>query len=276
MAAASIVPTTTSMNSTSTVTMLAKDQTRLRIERMEAERQQRRLRTKELRVTRAEEERRNLSQGNPGDVDFIGLVRQWREEHGGLACRHDDSNNISISVVGGGGTASSMMIAASSSSSSSAVTTSSDDKICVCVRKRSLNAKELAKLEHDAVTCLHPTATVHSAKVRVDGISKYCDHHTFKFDHAFDELSTTEDVYRYTAKPLVQYVCDGGSSSSKGAVVPRATVFAYGQTGSGETNASTLYLFDIRNTQISDTQHDMNIDMLGRHVERTSTDQTIQ
>jgi kinesin family protein 2/24 len=233
--------------------MLAKDQTRLRIEKMEAERQQRRIRTKELRVTRAEEERRNLSQGNPGDVDFIGLVRQWREEHGGLACLHDDSNTIS--VVGGGGTASSMMIAASSAVTS----TSSDDKICVCVRKRSLNAKELAKLEHDAVTCLHPTATVHSAKVRVDGISKYCDHHTFKFDHAFDELSTTEDVYRYTAKPLVQYVCDGGSSSIKGVVVPRATVFAYGQTGSGETNASNISLFDIYNTQISDSQNHLNL-----------------
>lgn len=79
----------------------------------------------------------------------------------------------------------------------------------------------------DAVTCLHPTATVHSAKLRVDGISKYCDHNTFKFDHAFDESSSTEDVYAYTAKPLVQYVCAGRG-------VPRGTVFAYGQTGSGE------------------------------------------
>ena len=104
-----------------------------------------------------------------------------------------------------------------------------EDKICVCVRKRPLNTKELAKKEHDAVTCLHPTATVHSAKLRVDGISKYCDHNTFRFDHAFDEEARTEDVYRYTAQPLVSYVC-----GSKKGFIPRATVFAYGQTGSGE------------------------------------------
>ena len=104
---------------------------------------------------------------------------------------------------------------------------SQDDKICVCVRKRPLNDKERKKRDHDAVTVLHPTATVHSAKLRVDGISKYLDHNSFRFDHAFDEETTTEEVYDYMAKPLVDYVCGG-----RGA---RATVFAYGQTGSGKT-----------------------------------------
>jgi kinesin family protein 2/24 len=149
-----------------------------------------------MRIERAEEEARNLSQGNPGDVDFIGMVRQWREEHAGLARGHD-------------------------------VVESQGDKICVCVRKRPLNDKERKKRDHDAVTVLHPTATVHSAKVRVDGISKYLDHNSFRFDHAFDEETTTEEVYNYMAKPLVDYVCGG-----RGA---RATVFAYGQTGSGKT-----------------------------------------
>ena len=84
--------------------------------------------------------------------------------------------------------------------------------------------------------------------MRVDGISKYCDHHTFKFDHAFDERSTTEDVYRYTAKPLVQYVCDGNRG-----VVPRATVFAYGQTGSGEV---IMIIYPSRyDTLLSDTNN---------------------
>ena len=85
-------------------------------------------------------------------------------------------------------------------------------------------------MEHDSVTIYHPTATVHSARLRVDGISKYCDHTTFVFDHAFDELSSTEAVYLHVAKPLVNYVCEGGG----GGVVPRGTVFAYGQTGSGK------------------------------------------
>jgi len=54
------------------------------------------------------------------------------------------------------------------------------------------------------------------------------DHNSFRFDHSFDEDSTTEEVYRYTAQPLVQYVCGGRG-------VRAATVFAYGQTGSGKT-----------------------------------------
>lgn len=165
---------------------------------MEAEREQRRRRQEEMRIERAEEEKRNVAQGNPGDVDFIGLVRQWRDEHSGLARSHAE---------GGGGL--------------------NENKICVCVRKRPLNEKERKKRDHDAVTCLHPTATVHSAKLRVDGISKYLDHNSFRFDHAFDEETTTEEVYRHTAKPLVDWVCGG-----RGA---RATVFAYGQTGSGKT-----------------------------------------
>eukprot|EP00579_Thalassiosira_antarctica_P010054 CAMPEP_0201913946 /NCGR_PEP_ID=MMETSP0903-20130614/4261_1 /ASSEMBLY_ACC=CAM_ASM_000552 /TAXON_ID=420261 /ORGANISM="Thalassiosira antarctica, Strain CCMP982" /LENGTH=613 /DNA_ID=CAMNT_0048449253 /DNA_START=13 /DNA_END=1854 /DNA_ORIENTATION=- len=203
------ITTTTTMNNPSTntnSTMLAKDQTRLRIEKMEAERHLRRQRTRELRVSRAAEEKRNLSKGNPGDVDFIGLVHQWREEYGGVACSHDDPQE-----------------------EEEAERSKHGDKICVCVRKRPLNSKERKKKEHDAVTCLHPTATVHTAKLRVDGYSKYCDHNSFKFDHAFDEESSTEDVYLYTAKPLVHYVCGGRG-------VPRATVFAYGQTGSGKTH----------------------------------------
>ena len=191
---------------TNNTTMLAKDQTRLRIEKMEAERQQRRVNAACAKVRRAKQIEQNLSQGNPGDVDFIGLVRQWREEHAGLATAHDkQAGDYDDQLV------------------------LKEDKICVCVRKRPLNTKELAKKEHDAVTCLHPTATVHSAKLRVDGISKYCDHNTFRFDHAFDEEACTEDVYRFTAQPLVSYVCEG-----KKGFIPRATVFAYGQTGSGE------------------------------------------
>ena len=181
--------------------LLAKDQTRLKIEKMEAERIDRRQKTHALRQSKAKEERQNLSKGNPGDVDFIGLVRRWREEHASMARPHGDDQ---------------------------APSTLGEEKICVSVRKRPLNKKERLKKEHDAVSCLHPTATVHSAKLRVDGISKYCDHNSFRFDHAFDEDSSTEDVYFYTAKPLVNYVC-----GEKG--VPRATVFAYGQTGSGKT-----------------------------------------
>jgi kinesin family protein 2/24 len=184
----------------------APDQTRLRIQAMEEERALRRNQIKQARVDRAAEEKRNISAGNPGDVDFIGLVRRWREEHAGIARPH---RHHAADII------------------SSTTTTGKNDNICVCVRKRPLNDKERKKKEHDAVTVLHPTATVHSAKLRVDGIQKYLDHNSFRFDHSFDEDATTEEVYQYTAKPLVSYVCGG-----KGA---RATVFAYGQTGSGKT-----------------------------------------
>lgn len=194
--------------------MMKQDQTRLRIELMETERRDRRLKTKEARINRAEEERRNISVGNPGDADFIGYVDHWRLDHAGMARSHDYITNenriIDDETRGGGG---------------------GESKICVCVRKRGLNAKEISKMEHDSVTIFHPTATVHSARLRVDGISKYCDHNTFVFDHAFDELSSTEAVYLHVAKPLVNYVCQGGG----GGIVPRGTVFAYGQTGSGKT-----------------------------------------
>ena len=47
-----------------------------------------------------------------------------------------------------------------------------------------------------------------------------------RFDCAFDESSTNEVVYKYTAKSLVTSIFEGGM----------ATCFAYGQTGSGKTH----------------------------------------
>lgn len=96
------------------------------------------------------------------------------------------------------------------------------------MRKRPINDKELKQKDHDSVTCLQPYVWVHSAKFRVDGITKYLDNNSFQFDHAFDEVSSTEDVYKHSAMHLVNFLCDG-----KGG---RATVFAYGQTGSGKTH----------------------------------------
>jgi len=176
--------------------MGGKDQTRLRIERMEAEREERRRIMQERKLEREIEEQRNIAAGNPGDVDFIGLVRKWREDH---------SSDAKPLESGGKG----------------------HPKICISVRKRPISDKERRRKDHDSVTCLHPVVWVHSAKLRVDGITKYLDHNSFCFDYSFDEKSTTEDVYRHSAMPLVEFLCCG-----KGG---RATVFAYGQTGSGKT-----------------------------------------
>uniref|UniRef100_A0A3B5BF35 Kinesin-like protein n=1 Tax=Stegastes partitus TaxID=144197 RepID=A0A3B5BF35_9TELE len=66
---------------------------------------------------------------------------------------------------------------------------------------------------------------VHEPKQKVD-LTRYLENQTFRFDYAFDENSTNEMVYRFTAQPLVETIFERGM----------ATCFAYGQTGSGKTH----------------------------------------
>merc|ERR1711981_809922 len=82
------------------------------------------------------------------------------------------------------------------------------------------------KKEVDVVCCPNQNQViVHEPKTKVD-LTKYLDNQHFRFDYAFDESSTNELVYKYTARPLVQNIFEGGM----------ATCFAYGQTGSGKTH----------------------------------------
>ncbi|GMH65526.1 hypothetical protein TrRE_jg1560, partial [Triparma retinervis] len=55
------------------------DKTRQKALQIEAERNARRHAMAARKIERAEEERRNVAMGNPGDIDFISLVRDWRE-----------------------------------------------------------------------------------------------------------------------------------------------------------------------------------------------------
>ncbi|KAF4089773.1 hypothetical protein AMELA_G00070210 [Ameiurus melas] len=99
-------------------------------------------------------------------------------------------------------------------------------RICVCVRKRPLNKKEMAKKEIDVVTIPgNGVLLFHEPKQKVD-LTKYLDNQPFHFDYSFDEDASNDLVYRFTARPLVKTVFEGG----------RATCFAYGQTGSGKTH----------------------------------------
>ncbi|XP_036453552.1 kinesin-like protein KIF2C isoform X1 [Colossoma macropomum] len=99
-------------------------------------------------------------------------------------------------------------------------------RICVCVRKRPLNKKEIAKKEIDVVTIPgNGVLLFHEPKQKVD-LTKYLDNQLFHFDYSFDENATNDLVYRFTARPLVRTIFEGG----------RATCFAYGQTGSGKTH----------------------------------------
>ncbi|XP_055684062.1 kinesin-like protein Klp10A isoform X2 [Lutzomyia longipalpis] len=101
-----------------------------------------------------------------------------------------------------------------------------DHQITVCVRKRPLNRKEIAKKELDVITVpVKDQMIVHEPKTKVD-LTKFLENHKFRFDYAFDDKCNNELVYKYTAKPLVQTIFEGGM----------ATCFAYGQTGSGKTH----------------------------------------
>mmetsp|Transcript_8811 Transcript_8811/g.17995 ORF Transcript_8811/g.17995 Transcript_8811/m.17995 type:complete len:542 (-) Transcript_8811:1595-3220(-) len=182
------------------------------MERMEAEREERRRTMKARKIERAAEEKRNIAAGNPGDVDFIGMVREWRADRAGTALPRGDPVQLGAATGDSTGTGREEL---------------QQPKICICVRKRPVSDKERKKLDHDSVTCLHPTVWVHSAKRRVDGITKYLDHSSFAFDHAFDENVSTEEIYSHSTMPLIDFVCAGRGG--------RATVFAYGQTGSGKT-----------------------------------------
>ncbi|KAK1892113.1 Kinesin-like protein KIF2A [Dissostichus eleginoides] len=101
-----------------------------------------------------------------------------------------------------------------------------EHRICVCVRKRPLNKKELAMKDLDVLTVpSKDVVMVHEPKQKVD-LTRYLENQTFRFDYAFDDSTTNEMVYRFTARPLVETIFERGM----------ATCFAYGQTGSGKTH----------------------------------------
>lgn len=178
------------------------DATRKKIEQMETEREERRKEMIQRKQARMDEHAKLLAAGNPGDVDFIGMVEEWRMEQS----REYEEGNLrekylrSMNVTG--------------------------SNIIVAVRKRPMSDKERKKSDHDSVSCYPPKVWIHSAKFKVDGITKYLTHTGFQFDHAFGDGSTTDEIYVATTMPLVDHVV-----SERG----RATVFCYGQTGSGKT-----------------------------------------
>jgi kinesin family protein 2/24 len=100
------------------------------------------------------------------------------------------------------------------------------NQITVCIRKRPLNPEELTRQEVDVVTVPNKDEiVVHQPRRKVD-LTKFLNNQHFRFDYSFDETCSNEFVYKYTAKPLVQTIFEGGM----------ATCFAYGQTGSGKTH----------------------------------------
>ncbi|XP_041448621.1 kinesin-like protein Klp10A [Drosophila obscura] len=101
-----------------------------------------------------------------------------------------------------------------------------DHQITVCVRKRPPSRKETNRREVDVISVPRKDMMiVHEPRTKVD-LTKFLEHHKFRFDYAFNESCDNAMVYKYTAKPLVKTIFEGGM----------ATCFAYGQTGSGKTH----------------------------------------
>jgi kinesin family protein 2/24 len=159
-----------------------KDSCLSEIQRMQFERDERRKLAKEKQEQRAAEEKRYRDLGNPGDVDFQRMIAAFREK---LPAEEPHA-------------------------------APGEMKICICVRKRPINSKELKKKDHDCITVSNPIICVHDCKFKVDGITKYLDNVSFKLDHVFHEDDTSDDIYMYAVQPFADFVLRGG----------RATVFA--------------------------------------------------
>ncbi|KAI5099736.1 kinesin-like protein KIF2A [Silurus meridionalis] len=107
-----------------------------------------------------------------------------------------------------------------------------EHSICVCVRARPLNRKEMSLKDLNVITIpSKDVVMVHEPKQKVD-LTRYLENQTFRFDYAFNDTTTNEMVYSFTARPLVETIFERGM----------ATCFAYGQTGSGKT-----HVFDLLN-----------------------------
>lgn len=162
-----------------------------KVEKLKKNREERRV--QQAKIREQKEALINMDRGNP-NWQFSSMIRDYRSGIDARPLKETDS--------------------------------SEGHQITVCVRKRPLNKKELNKKEVDVITIPRKdTIIVHEPKNKVD-LTKYLDNQQFRFDFAFNEDCSNETVYKFTAKPLVQTVFEGGM----------ATCFAYGQTGSGKTH----------------------------------------
>ncbi|XP_044738244.1 kinesin-like protein Klp10A [Chrysoperla carnea] len=161
------------------------------VERLKKNREERRQRQAEEKAEK--EALMNLDPGNP-NWEFLAMIREYQ-------------NSIDFRPLRGNEGV-------------------EDHQITVCVRKRPLNKKENNFKEVDVISIpSKDSIVIHEPKNKVD-LTKFLENQLFRFDYVFNDKCDNELVYKYTAKPLVKTVFEGGM----------ATCFAYGQTGSGKTH----------------------------------------
>jgi kinesin family protein 2/24 len=139
------------------------------IEKMKQKREERRSKMEEMKQAKADREAENQLLGKVVDVDFELMIEKNRLKEG-LLQEHVEATAV---------------------------------KLCVCVRKRPIFKKETVAGEIDALSCSNPMIRVHEPKLKVDGITKYVENHTFTFDNTFNEKEDTIDIYDVSLKPLL-------------------------------------------------------------------------
>uniref|UniRef100_A0A3B3DSR6 Kinesin-like protein n=1 Tax=Oryzias melastigma TaxID=30732 RepID=A0A3B3DSR6_ORYME len=134
------------------------------VEKLQEKREKRRLQQQELREKRAQEVDVNLP-----NYEIMCMIRDFRAS---LDYRPLTSNDLI-----------------------------EEHRICVCVRARPLNKKEISVKDLDVITIpSKDVVMVHEPKQKVD-LTRFLENQTFRFDYAFDENSTNEMVYRYPLPP---------------------------------------------------------------------------
>lgn len=141
------------------------------IEKIQAKREERRVKQEKLKDDKQNKEIENKANGILTDVDFELMINQARyTQH--LFQPHTNSSNIKLSVN---------------------------------VRKRPIFAKDQQKGEIDSVSCANPNICVHEPKFKVDGISKFIQNHQFTFDNTYNENEDSKTVFDHSVgRPLIE------------------------------------------------------------------------
>lgn len=115
------------------------------------------------------------------------------------------------------------------------VSTGAEHRATVVLRKRPLHAHEIEN-DFDVVTCQGDgqlaAAWVSMAMTRMNGTSMFLENNAYAFDAAWDERSSTDEIYHAHVSPLVALAKNGGNTC----------VLMFGQTGSGKTHTMSGFL----------------------------------
>ena len=161
-----------------------------RIEEMQRQRDARRKAAAEAKVRRAGEVAAAKDVGGIESVEFLQMIREYRQKHGVPDRPQPWAGEHIWSEPSGA--------------------------IRVCVRKRPMAEAELRRHDFDVVSTEgHDALAVHEPRTRVD-MGKAVDTHRFRFDAIFNERDGNGAIHAAAVAPLLPHVLDGG----------HATVFA--------------------------------------------------